>query len=124
MTPTAPGVNDATLASDPEPKTHMIELNVTGMAKAARKIPVTTILQHQDRNDGRNACLRYVFGSVRMAPPCLACSQSFLTFDQRIRPTITISTAPPTMIRIVSHGYALRLPPKLTSNEFGTLRNM
>jgi len=37
VTPTAPGVNDATFASEPEPTTHMIELKVTGIAKAARK---------------------------------------------------------------------------------------
>ncbi len=43
--PTAPGVNDTTLASEPEPITHMIELNVTGIANAARKTAITPILQ-------------------------------------------------------------------------------
>src|SRR5689334_22518268 len=32
--PTAPGVTDTTLASDPDPITHVIESNVTGMANA------------------------------------------------------------------------------------------
>ena len=39
--PTAPGVNDATLASEPDPTTQVIDSNVTGMAKAARKMPTT-----------------------------------------------------------------------------------
>ena len=39
--PTAPGVNETTLASEPDPVTHMTDSNVTGIAKAARKIPIT-----------------------------------------------------------------------------------
>ncbi len=46
--PTAPGVNETTFASEPEPMTHMIDSNVTGMAKAARKIPITASLQTQE----------------------------------------------------------------------------
>ena len=56
--PTAPGVNETTLASEPEPVTHMTDSNVTGMAKAARKTPITASLQSQERNDGRNALVR------------------------------------------------------------------
>ena len=33
----------------------MIDSNVTGMAKAARKIPITTSLQSHDRKEGRKA---------------------------------------------------------------------
>ena len=51
--PTAPGVTETTFASEPEPVTHMIDSNVTGMAKAARKIPITTSLQVHERNEGR-----------------------------------------------------------------------
>jgi hypothetical protein len=58
VTPTEPGVNEATLASDPEPTTHMIDLNVTGIAKAARKIPITASLQSQERNEGRKTRAR------------------------------------------------------------------
>ena len=54
--PTAPGVNETTLASDPEPVTHMTDSNVTGIVKAARKIPITASLHDHERNDGRNEC--------------------------------------------------------------------
>ncbi len=52
--PTAPGVNDATFASDPEPTIHVIDSNVTGIENAARKMPITAYLQTYERNDGRN----------------------------------------------------------------------
>ena len=58
MIPTAPGVTETTLASEPEPTTHMIDSNVTGIANAARKIPTTISLQAQERNDGRKARVR------------------------------------------------------------------
>ena len=51
--PTAPGVNETMFAREPEPTTHMIDSNVTGIAKAARKIPITPSLQSHERNDGR-----------------------------------------------------------------------
>ncbi len=56
--PTAPGVTETTFASEPEPVTHMIDSNVTGIANAARKIPITASLQSQERSDGRNARVR------------------------------------------------------------------
>jgi hypothetical protein len=46
-------VKEATLASDPDPATHMIASNVTGIANATRKIPTTASLQIQARNEGR-----------------------------------------------------------------------
>ena len=92
VTPTAPGVNETVLASEPEPVTHMIDSNVTGIANAARKIPITASLQSHERSDGRNAWVRYSFGRERIAPPCLALSQSFLTCRQKMRPRITISS--------------------------------
>ena len=51
--PTAPGVTETTFASEPEPITHMIDSNVTGMAKAARKMPTTISLQVHDRKEGK-----------------------------------------------------------------------
>ena len=60
--PTAPGVTETTFASEPEPITHMIDSNVTGIAKAARKIPITPSLQSHERSDGRNALVRYRLG--------------------------------------------------------------
>ena len=51
--PTAPGVTETTFASEPEPTTHMTDSNVTGMAKAARKMATTISLQVHDRNEGR-----------------------------------------------------------------------
>ena len=77
--PTAPGVNETTFASEPDPVTHMIDSNVTGIANAARKIPITASLHSHERNDGRNARVRYSFGRERITPPCFAWSQSFLS---------------------------------------------
>ena len=56
--PTAPGVKEATLASEPEPTTHMIDSKVTGIAKAARKTPTTTSLQSQESKAGKKAHFR------------------------------------------------------------------
>ena len=53
VTPTAPGVNEVTLASEPEPVTHMTDWNVTGSANAARKIAVTIRPHVQLRKEGR-----------------------------------------------------------------------
>src|SRR5262245_46452782 len=64
--PIAPGVNDVTLASEPEPVTHMIASNVTGIEKAARKMPVTASLHSQPRNDGRNTSSMYFRGWARI----------------------------------------------------------
>ena len=50
--PTAPGVNETTLASEPEPVTHMTDSNVTGIAKAARKIPITASLHEPGEERG------------------------------------------------------------------------
>src|SRR5215204_7140994 len=120
--PTAPGVNDTTLASEPEPVTHMIDSNVTGIVKAARKIPITVSLQSQERSDGRNACVRYSLGRERIAPPCFAFSQSFFTWRQKMRQRSTIRKTPPTAIRIVVRGFSEMLP-RFSSNEPGTDRN-
>ena len=76
VTPMAPGVKEVMLASEPEPDTHMIESNVTGIANAARKIPVTTSFESQARNEGRNTHSMYFFGCERMTPPCFAWAQS------------------------------------------------
>src|SRR4051812_23425351 len=98
--PTAPGVNETTLASDPDPVTHMIDSNVTGIAKAARKIPITASLHSQERRAGRKEYVRYSFGWVRIAPPCLAFSQSFFSCFQNMRASTTIRKPIPTVIRI------------------------
>src|SRR5687767_2434645 len=57
--PAAPGVTDATFASDPDPTTHITDSNVTGIANPARKIAMTPSLHSQERKDGRNARVRY-----------------------------------------------------------------
>ena len=121
VTPTAPGVKETVLASEPEPVTHMIDSNVTGIANAARKIPITASLHSHERSEGRNAWVRYSLGRVRIAPPSLAWSQSFLTFRQKMRPTSTISKAAPVTIRIEATGWSERLP-RFSSNEPGTER--
>jgi hypothetical protein len=46
-------VKEAALAREPEPNTHRIESKLTGMANAARKMPVTAALQSQPRKEGR-----------------------------------------------------------------------
>ena len=120
--PTAPGVKETTLASDPDPVTHMTDSNVTGIAKAARKIPITVSLHSQERNDGRNAWVRYSFGRERITPPCFACSHSFFTWRQKMRPRITIKKTAPAAMRIVFTGSSERLP-RFSSNEPGTDRN-
>jgi hypothetical protein len=56
--PIAPGVNEATFASEPDPTTHMIDSKVTGIANAARKIPITASLQAQERNEGTKTALK------------------------------------------------------------------
>ena len=70
--PTAPGVNETVFASEPEPVTHMTDSKVTGIANAARKIPITVSLHSHESSEGRNAFVRYSFGRERIAPPCLA----------------------------------------------------
>src|SRR5580765_2035896 len=87
VTPAAPGVNEATLASDPEPTIHMIDSNVTGIAKAARKMPITISLQIHDPKDGRNTLVTYRRGVDRMTPPCLASTHNFFTCRQKMRPS-------------------------------------
>ena len=120
--PTAPGVNETTFASEPDPVTHMTDSNVTGIVKAARKTPITASLQSQERNDGRNECVRYSLGRERITPPCFACAQSFFSCFQKMRPRITIRKAPPAAIRIVRTGSSEMLP-RLSLNEPGTDRN-
>ena len=119
--PTAPGVNDTVLASEPDPVTHMIDSNVTGIAKAARKIPITASLQSQDSSDGRNTRVRYSFGRERITPPCFAFSQSFFSCRQKMRPRITISKTAPAAIAIETPGWSERFPNS-ASNEPGTDR--
>ena len=82
----------------------MSDSNVTGIAKPARKIAITPSLQSQERNEGRNARVRYWRGWVRITPPCFAWSQSFFTCRQKIRPSMTRRTAPPTTITIAATG--------------------
>ena len=119
--PTAPGVKETTFASEPEPVIHMIDSKVTGIAKAARKMPMTASLQSQEASDGRNALVRYRFGVARITPPCFACSHSFLTCRQKMRPTSTIRKPPPATIRIVLAGWSEMLP-RFSWNEPGTER--
>jgi hypothetical protein len=122
VTPAAPGVTDTTFASDPEPVTHMTDSKVTGIAKPARKTAITPSLQSQDRKEGRKARVRYSVGRVRITPPCFACSQSFFTFPQKMRPSITTSMAPPTRITIADTGCSLIPPPRFSSKLPGTER--
>jgi hypothetical protein len=119
--PTAPGVNEATFASEPDPTIHMIDSNVTGIAKAARKIPTTVSLQSHERNDGKNARVKYSFGRERITPPCFAWAQSFFTCFQKTRPRSTIKKAPPTTMRIVVTGFS-EMFPRFSLNEPGTDR--
>src|SRR5215203_430203 len=119
--PTAPGVKETTFASDPEPVIHMIDSKVTGIAKAARKMPVTVSLQSHEASDGRNALVRYRLGVARITPPCFAWAHSFFTWRQKMRPTSTISTPPPTTTRMVLAGWSEMLP-RLSSNDPGTER--
>src|SRR3954470_17023689 len=120
--PTAPGVNETTFASEPEPVTHMIDSNVTGIANAARKIPITVSLHSHERSDGRNARVRYSFGRERITPPCFAWSQSFLSCRQKILASTTIRTTTPAVIRIEKAGCSERFP-RFSLNEPGTERN-
>ena len=50
LTPTPPGVTETTFASELPPTTDMIELNVTGIPYAARKMPTTASFAHQPMN--------------------------------------------------------------------------
>src|SRR5687768_12736539 len=120
--PTAPGVTDTTFAREPEPVTHMTDSKVTGIVKAARKIPITASLQSQERSDGRKECVKYSFGRERITPPCFAFSQSFFSCFQKTRARITIRKIAPAAIRIVLSGSSERLP-RLSLNEPGTDRN-
>src|SRR5215204_3570069 len=121
--PIAPGVNEVTLASDPDPVTHMIESNVTGIANAARKIAVTIRAHVQLRKEGRKTRAMYRRGCDRITPPCLAFAHSFFTSRQKIRARMTIVTMAPTTMPVASAGCDVTFP-KLMSNEPGTLRNM
>src|SRR3954471_17764991 len=121
VTPTAPGVNEATFASEPEPTIQSTDSTVTGIANAARKTPITMHLHSHDPSDGRKASLRYTRGRARMTPPCLACCHSFLTWRQKIRPTRKMRKPPPATTTSVNAGWAEMLP-RFTSNEFGTDR--
>ena len=99
----------------------MIDSNVTGMANAARKTPITASLHSHETNDGRNARVMYSFGRERITPPCFAWSHSFLSLRHAIRPTITTSRTTPTPIAIEATGCAERLP-RFSLNEPGTER--
>jgi hypothetical protein len=56
-----------------------------------------------------------------MTPPCFACAQSFFTWRQKMRPSMTIRTAPPRTITTAATGCDVTLP-KLTSKLPGTER--
>jgi len=58
VTTTAKGVKDVTVGVELEPTTRMIDANVTGIANAARKIPITISLQIPEWNEGRKARVR------------------------------------------------------------------
>ena len=120
--PTAPGVTETTFASEPDPVTHMIDSKVTGMANAARKMPITASLQSHDRRDGRKTRVAYLLGWERIAPPAFACAHSFLSWRQKIRPTTTIRKPPPASTRIVLTAWSSR-PFRASSKEPGTERN-
>ncbi len=119
--PTAPGVTDTTFAREPDPVTHMIDSNVTGMAKAARKIPITSSLQSHERSEGRKTRVAYRLGCERIAPPAFACAQSFLTWRQKMRATMTIRKMPPARMAIVVTGFS-SMRARDTSNDPGTER--
>ena len=121
--PTAPGVTETTFASEPEPVTHMTDSNVTGIVKAARKIPITASLHAQERNDGRNECVKYSFGRERITPPCFAFAQSFFSCRQKMRAEEHDQDdgADGDQDRSLT-GFS-EMFPRLASNEPGTDRN-
>jgi hypothetical protein len=58
VTPTAPGVNEATLAREPEPTTQITDSKVTAIPNAARKTAITPSLQSHEMREGRKAWVR------------------------------------------------------------------
>ena len=64
----------------------MTDSNVTGIAKAARKIPITASLQSHEASDGKKTRVKYLLGCERIAPPFFACTQSFFSWRQKMRP--------------------------------------
>ena len=75
----------------------MIDSKVTGIAKAARKMPITVSLQSQETNEEERP-REIALGLREDLPALLACSQSFWTWRQKILATITIRKAPPRTI--------------------------
>ena len=115
------GVTETTLASEPDPVTHMTDSKVTGIVKAASMTAITPSLHSQEANEGRNECVKYSFGRERIAPPCLAFSQSFFSCFQKTLARITIRTTAPAAMRIVRRGSSETLP-RLSVNDPGTDR--
>ena len=99
----------------------MIDSNVTGIANAARKIPITTSLHSQERSDGRNTRVRYSFGRDRITPPCLAWSPELLDLPPEDTGDDHDQKTAPTAIMVEKTGYSERLP-RFRSNEPGTER--
>ena len=63
----------------------MIDSNVTGIANAARKMPITAYLQTYERNDGRNTRGMYRPAGRGSRRPASPASQSFFTCRQKMR---------------------------------------
>ena len=95
---------------------------VSEPAGAPQQIPITASLQSHESSDGKNAHFRYRRGVARIAPPCLACSQSFFTCRQKIRPNRKRRKITPATMEIVTSGWS-EMFPRLTSNDPGTERN-
>src|SRR3954451_17088191 len=102
VTPTPPGVNEVTLASELPPATCISVSKLTGIPYAFRNTPTTASPASQLTNEGRKTRPRKVRGRLRIAPPSFALSHQATTCGQKRRTSRTIIRAPPPKTTIVA----------------------
>src|SRR5215471_20290614 len=95
VTPTPPGVNEVTLASELPPATCISVSKSTGIPYALRKTPITASPAHQLTKEGRKTRPKNAPGRARIAPPSLAFCHQETTCGQYRRTSRTINRAPP-----------------------------
>src|SRR6185312_10938798 len=82
VTPTPPGVNDVTFASELPPDTCISVSKLTGIPYALRNTPTTASPAHQATKDGRKTRPKNARGLPRIAPPSFAFSHHATTRGQ------------------------------------------
>src|SRR5262249_26913848 len=116
-----PGVTEVTFAIEFPATTRMSVSNVTGIAYAARKAPITQSIAIQLITPGTNTRTRYARGWPRIAPPAFASPHHRTTRGREGRTRTAIRAARPTSTIAVAHGGSWT-NPNFRSNDPATER--